>query len=165
MNTPRDSFPHPQRKASMTRTMLRNAALALLATAASVVTPVAAQEPQRVVALVTSTEPQVQGMAFVLLNAMRAQGATVELMLCGPAADLARREPVGPAATPMRPMNATPKQMLEGIVRAGVRTEVCALYLPNAGVGPEALIEGVRPAQPPEMARRLIDRATTVLPF
>lgn len=64
-----------------------------------------------------------------------------------------------------RPMNATPKQMLEGIVRAGVRTKVCALYLPNAGVGPEALIEGVRPAQPPEMARRMTDRATTVLPF
>ena len=65
----------------------------------------------------------------------------------------------------MRPMNATPAQMLAGIVRAGVRTEVCALYLPNAGVGPEALIEGVRPAQPPEMARRMTDRATTVLPF
>jgi len=42
---------------------------------------------------------------------------------------------------------------------------VCALYLPNAGVGPGALIEGVRPAQPPEMPRRLIDRATAVLPF
>jgi predicted peroxiredoxin len=165
MNTSRNAFLHPQRTASMTRTTLRNAGLALLATTAIAATPVAAQEPQRVLALVTSTEPQVQGMAFVLLNAMRGQGATVELMLCGPAADLARREPVGPAATPMRPMNATPKQMLEGIVRAGVRTEVCALYLPNAGVGPEALIEGVRPAQPPEMARRLIDRATTVLPF
>ena len=40
-----------------------------------------------------------------------------------------------------------------------------ALDLPNAGVGPGALIEGVRPAQPPEMPRRLIDRATAVLPF
>ncbi|MCZ8147301.1 MAG: DsrE family protein [Roseomonas sp.] len=150
----------------MTRITLRRATLALLASAAAAsITPAAAQEPQRVLALVTSTEPQVQGMAFVLLNAMRAQGATVEMMLCGPAADLARREPPGPAATPLRPMNATPAQMLAGMVRAGVRTEVCALYLPNAGVGPEALIEGVRPAQPPEMARRLIDRATTVLPF
>ena len=149
----------------MTRATLRRAALALLATTSVAITPALAQEPQRVLALVTTAEPQVQGMAFVLLNAMRTQGATVEVMLCGPAADLARREPPGPAATPMRPMNATPAQMLAGMVRAGVRTEVCALYLPNAGVGPEALIEGVRPAQPPEMARRLIDRATTVLPF
>lgn len=149
----------------MTRATLRRAALALLATTSVAITPGLAQEPQRVLALVTTAEPQVQGMAFVLLNAMRTQGATVEVMLCGPAADLARREPPGPAATPMRPMNATPAQMLAGMVRAGVRTEVCALYLPNAGVGPDALIEGVRPAQPPEMARRLIDRATTVLPF
>ena len=42
---------------------------------------------------------------------------------------------------------------------------VYELGLPNARVGPEALIEGVRPAQPPEMPRRLIDRATAVLPF
>ncbi len=149
----------------MTRATLRRAALALLATTSVAISPAFAQEPQRVLALVTTAEPQVQGMAFVLLNAMRTQGATVEVMLCGPAADLARRDPPGAAATALRPMNATPAQMLAGMVRAGVRTEVCALYLPNAGVGPEALIEGVRPAQPPEMARRLIDRATTVLPF
>lgn len=158
---------NPDRKVSiMTRSTLGRAALLLLAGAGlAAAPPVAAQEATRVLAIVTATEPQVQGMAFVLLNAMRAQGATVEVMLCGPAADLARREPPGPAATPLRPMNATPAQMLAGIVRAGVRTEVCALYLPNAGIGPDALIEGVRPAQPPEIARRLTDRATTVLPF
>ena len=151
---------------TMTRSTLARAALLLLAgTTLAAAPPAAAQEAPRVLALITTAEPQVQGMAFVLLNAMRQQGATVEVMLCGPAADLARREPPGPAATPMRPMNATPAQMLAGIVRAGVRTEVCALYLPNAGVGPEALIEGVRPAQPPEVARRMTDRATTVLPF
>ncbi|NKC29388.1 hypothetical protein [Falsiroseomonas selenitidurans] len=150
----------------MTRSTLTRAALLLLAgTASAGVPPAAAQEAPRVLALLTTAEPQVQGMAFVLLNAMRQQGATVEVMLCGPAADLARREPPGPAATALRPMNATPAQMLAGIVRAGVRTEVCALYLPNAGIGPEALIDGVRPARPPEMARRMTDRATTVLPF
>jgi hypothetical protein len=151
---------------TMTRSTLARAALLLLTgTTLAAAPPAVAQEAQRVLALITTAEPQVQGMAFVLLNAMRQQGATVEVMLCGPAADLARREPPGLAAAPMRPMNATPAQMLAGIVRAGVRTEVCALYLPNAGVGPDALIEGVRPAQPPEMARRMKDRATTVLPF
>lgn len=116
-------------------------------------------------AIVTAAEPQAQGMAFVLLGAMRQQGTTVEVMLCGPAADLARREPPGAAPAPLRPMNATPKQLFENLVRAGVRAEVCALYLPNAGVGPEALIEGVRPAQPPEVARRMAAAGTTVMPF
>lgn len=148
----------------MTRLKLAGAATLLLGGLAFA--PLAqAQTAPRILALVTTAEPQVQGMAFVLLNAMRAQGATVEVMLCGPAADLARREPPGPAATPLRPMNATPAQMLAGMVAAGVRTEVCALYLPNAGVGPEALVEGVRPAQPPEMARRMTAQGTTVLPF
>lgn len=141
--------------------------LAALALAAGLaVAPLArADAPPRVLALVTSVDPQVQGMAFVLLNQMRQQGVTVEVMLCGVAADLARREPPGPAAAPLRPMNATPAQMLQNLVQAGVRTEVCALYLPNAGVGPEALIEGVRPAAPPDMARRMLVAATRVLPF
>ena len=39
----------------MTRTMLRHAALALLATTALAVTPAVAQEPQRVLALDTTT--------------------------------------------------------------------------------------------------------------
>jgi predicted peroxiredoxin len=150
----------------MTRASLRSAALALLAgVALSQAGPALAQQAPRAFAIVTAAEPQAQGMAFVLLNAMRQQGTTVEVMLCGAAADLARREPTAPAATPLRPMNATPKQMFENLVRAGVRAEVCALYLPNAGVGPEALIEGVRPAQPPEVARRLTAAGTTVLPF
>ena len=146
---------------------IRGAALALLAAAALVApAPVSAQEPaRRILALVTAAEPQAQGMAFVLLNQMRQQGATVEVMLCGPAGDLARRDPPGGPGQALRPSGATPKQMLEGLVKAGVRTEVCALYLPNAGVGPEALVEGIRPAQPPEVARRMLDRATTVLPF
>jgi predicted peroxiredoxin len=150
----------------MTRSTLRAAGLALLGGALlSNATPAAAQEAQRVFAIVTEAEPQAQGMAFVLLNAMRQQGTQVEVMLCGPAADLARREPVGAAPAPLRPLGATPKQMFETLVRAGVRAEVCALYLPNAGIGADALIDGVRPAQPPEVARRMTTPGTIVLPF
>lgn len=125
----------------------------------------AAAEPPRVLALITAAETQAQGMAFVLLSRMREQGATVEIMLCGPAGDLARRDAPAGQVAPLKPMNATPAQMLAGLVRAGVRTEVCALYLPNAGVGPDALLDGVTPAAPPDMARRMLDPATRVLPF
>lgn len=144
----------------------QTAAAILAAAGLSMAAPMAqAEQPRQVLALVTSAEPQVQGMAFVLLNQMRQQGAQVEMMLCGSAADLARREPPGGAGTPLRPANATPKQMFENLVRAGVKAEVCALYLPNAGVGPDALVDGVRPAQPAEMARRLMRAETLVLPF
>jgi hypothetical protein len=45
-------------------------------------------------------------------------------------------------------MNATPAQMLAGILRAGVRTEVCALCLPHAGLGGDAPIKGgARPSR------------------
>lgn len=144
-------------------TARRAAGLFLLAGLA--LAPAVRAETPRVLAIITSADPQAQGMAFVLLGQMRQQGATVEVMLCGAAGDLARREPPGTAAAALRPMNATPAQMLQTLVRAGMRTEVCALYLPNAGVGPEALIEGVRPAAPPEMARRMLEPATRVLPF
>lgn len=145
------------------RSATQFAAVALLAGAGAFSALPAQAETPRVLALITSGDTQTQGMAFVLLGQMRQQGATVEVMLCGPAADIARREP--PAATPLRPMNATPAQMLRNMVAAGVRTEVCALYLPNAGIGPEALAEGVRPAAPPEMARRMLAEGTRVLPF
>lgn len=143
---------------------MRRLALAALA-AGALALPARADSPPRVLALVTSADPQVQGMAFVLLGQMRQQGTRVEVMLCGEAAHLARREPPGPPAPALRPSGATPAQMFANLVRAGVHAEVCALYLPNAGVGPEALIEGVHPATPPDMARRMLAEYTRVLPF
>jgi predicted peroxiredoxin len=143
---------------------MRALLLAALALGLAFGAPARADTPPRVLALVTSAEAQVQGMAFVLLNQMRQQGVTGEVMLCGSAADLARREPPSPSPA-LRPSGATPAQMLQNLIAAGVRAEVCALYLPNAGVGPEALIEGVRPAAPPEMARRMLAASTRVLPF
>ena len=149
----------------MTRSILPRLGLAALAGLGLMTAqPARAEPPRQVLALITSAEPQVQGMAFVLLNQMRMQGMTVEVMLCGAAADLARRE--APAPSPaLRPSGASPAQMLANMVRAGVRAEVCALYLPNAGVAADALIEGVRPAAPPEMARRMLAAETRVLPF
>jgi predicted peroxiredoxin len=153
-----------QRDLTMTlRPFARLAAVALAAAGMAAATASAQAQTPRVLALITSGDVQTQGMAFVLLGQMRQQGATVEVLLCGPAADMARREP--PAATPLRPMNATPAQMLRNMVAAGVRAEVCALYLPNAGITAEGLAEGVRPAAPPEVARRMLAEGTRVMPF
>jgi len=156
-----DEKDHPMTLRSVTQF----AAAALFAGAAAVTALPAQADSPRVLALITSGDVQTQGMAFVLLGQMRQQGATVEVLLCGPAGDLALREPTGPAVTPLQPMNATPAQMLRNMVGAGVRAEVCALYLPNAGITPEGLAEGVRPAAPPEVAQRMLAEGTRVLPF
>jgi hypothetical protein len=48
-----------------------------------------AESPNRLVTILTSAEPQIQRMAMVLtLNAMAA-GAQAEMLLCGPAGDIA----------------------------------------------------------------------------
>lgn len=145
------------------RPLTRLAAVALASAGLVAAAPSAQAESPRVLAVITSGDTQTQGMAFVLLGQMRQRGATVEVLLCGPAADIARREP--PAATPLRPMNATPAQMLRNMVAAGVRAEVCALYLPNAGITAEGLAEGIRPAAPPEVAGRMLADGTRVMPF
>lgn len=56
------------------------------------VLPAAAQDDQHLVTILTAAEPQTQLMAKVLtLNAVQ-QGATAQILLCGPAGDIALQE-------------------------------------------------------------------------
>lgn len=143
---------------------LRRSLLAAAALAGMLLAPSQGYaEAPKVLALITSPDPHVQAMAFVLLGQMRQQGASVEVMLCGTAGDLARKDP--PAEPVLRPSGLSPAQMLGRLVQAGMKTEVCALYLPNAGIGPEGLAQGVTPAQPPEMARRMLAEGTKLMVF
>jgi hypothetical protein len=45
------------------------------------------------------------------------------------------------------------------------RVEVCAIYLPNKGVGQDALLDGISAAKPAEMAGRLLADNTRLLSF
>ena len=98
---------------------------------------------------VTSSDNQAQGMAMVLAGQMAEQKASVRMLLCGPAGQLALKS-YEPAA--LKPKNVTPKQMMEGLIKGGATVEVCALFLPNAGKTPADLIDGVAVAKPPEVA-------------
>ncbi len=98
---------------------------------------------------VTSSDNQAQGMAMVLAGQMVEQKAAVRVLLCGSAGQLALKS-YEPAA--LKPKNVTPKQMMAGLIKAGVTVEVCALFLPNADKTPADLIEGVSVAKPPEVA-------------
>jgi hypothetical protein len=42
---------------------------------------------------------------------------------------------------------------------------VCAIYLPNKGVGQDALLDGIAAAKPAEMAGRLLADNTRLLSF
>jgi intracellular sulfur oxidation DsrE/DsrF family protein len=90
---------------------------------------------------VTNSDNQAQGMAE--------QKASVRILLCGPAGQLALKA-YEPAA--LKPRNVTPKQMMSSLIKGGATVEVCALFLPNADKAPADLIEGVTVAKPPEVA-------------
>jgi hypothetical protein len=112
-----------------------------------------AQTPSEAFFNVTSADNQAQGMAMVLATQMVEQKATVRILLCGPAGQLALKT-YEPAA--LKPRNVTPKQMMAGLMKAGATVEVCALFLPNAERTPADLTDGVTVAKPPEVAAYML---------
>ena len=102
---------------------------------------------------VTNADNQAQGMAMVLATQMLEQKASVRLLLCGPAGQLAVKS-YEPAA--LKPRNVTPKQMMQALIKGGATVEVCALFLPNANLASADLIEGVAVAKPPEVAAFMV---------
>ncbi len=112
--------------------------------------------------VVTSAEPQTQGMAMVLSMQSVKQGATVQILLCGPGGDLALK---GAPQTTLKPKNVTPQAMLGMVMGMGVTTEVCALYLPNNGKTTGDLMDGVGVAKPPAIASALLAPNTRLFTF
>jgi len=55
--------------------------------------------------------------------------------------------------------------MLQGVIKAGAKVEVCALYLPNTGKQASDLIAGVTPAKPAEVAAHLLKPGVNTLAF
>ncbi|MEL6977472.1 MAG: hypothetical protein AAGM38_02190 [Pseudomonadota bacterium] len=124
-----------------------------------------ADDAKRLVTIVTSDHPQTQLMSMVLTMQSIRQGAEANILLCGRAGDLALKAAPEAATAPQAPMGMSPQGLMQKIMGAGGAVEVCALYLPNKGVGAEALLDGVGAAKPPEMAARLLDDQATILSF
>jgi len=137
------------------------AALAALSLAA----PARAGNTPDLVTVLTAPEPQTQLMSMVLTMQSMKQGARAHILLCGPAGDLALKDAPASATAPQKPMGMSPQGLMRTIMETGAKVEVCAIYLPNKGVGPEALIDGVGLAKPPAMAARLIAPNTRILSF
>jgi hypothetical protein len=103
-----------------------------------------------------------QGAGLVLAGQALEQKATVRVLLCDAAGDMALAGKEGPK---LKPRDMTTQQMLQGVIKAGAKVEVCALYLPNTGKQPTDLIPGVTPAKPAEVAAHLLKPGVNSLAF
>ena len=90
-----------------------------------------------------SGQAMAQGAGLVLAGQALAQKAPVRVLLCDAAGDIAV---TGHGMPKLKPKDATPQQMLQGLIQSAAKVEVCALYLPNTGRKASDLISGVTPA-------------------
>ena len=103
-----------------------------------------------------------QGAGLVLAGQALEQKASVRVLLCDAAADIAV---TGKEMPSLKPRNVTPQQMLQGVIKAGAKVEVCALYLPNSGKAAADLIAGVTAANPADVAAHLLKPGVQTLAF
>lgn len=139
--------------------ILTASALALgLATSAQ------AQDVNKLITILTSDEPQTQLMAMVLtMNAIDA-GAQAEMLLCGPAGDIALLDAPASATAGQPPRDASPQGLMKMMMaNKGLTVQVCAIYLPGKGTDASVLIEGVTAAAPDAMGAAIVAPATTVM--
>ncbi len=151
----------------MKKTLTAIAGAAALSISALTVSPQAAiAEEVELVTILTAPDAQTQLMAMVLTMQSIQAGASAHILLCGPAADMALRDAPESATAPQAPRDMSPQGLMRTIMdQTGTQVEVCAIYLPNKGVGPEALIEGVSAADPAEMGRRLVAPQARIMSF
>jgi len=141
-------------------------ALALVAGTALGLPAHAGEMNEKLVTVVTSPDAQTQLMAMVLTMQSIEKGAEAQILLCGPAGDMALKDAPESATAPQKPKGMSPQGLMTMIMeKTGTKVEVCAIYLPNKGVEASALIDGITPAAPPAMAEALIADDTTVLSF
>lgn len=118
------------------------------------------------VTVISTGDAQSQLMGMVLTMQAVQQGATAHILLCGPAADIALKDAPASATTPQPPRDMSPRGLMQAIIeKTPTKAEVCAIYLPGKGLDASALMEGVTPAKPDEMAKRLLGENTRILSF
>lgn len=125
-----------------------------------------AQDTNKLVTILTAPEPQTQLMAMVLtMNAMAA-GAEAEVLLCGPAGDIALVDAPETATAGQPPRDASPQGLMQMMMaNNGLKVQVCAIYLPGLGADASVLIDGVTAAAPDAMGAAIVAPGTTVMSF
>jgi hypothetical protein len=111
---------------------------------------------------INSGSAMTQAAGIVLASQAIEQNASVRVLLCDAGGDIAV---VGKETPALKPRNITVQQMLQGLMKAGAKVEVCALYLPNTGRQASDLITGVTPAKPADVAAYLLKPEVQTLAF
>ena len=124
--------------------------------------PVHAQSPAEILVSINSGVTQTQGVAMVLASQALAQKAAVRVLLCSDGGQLAVKDKDSAA---LKPSNKSPKEMLQGLMKAGAKVEVCALFLPNSDLKAADLIEGIGVAKPADVAAFVLQANVKVLSF
>ncbi|WP_243612714.1 hypothetical protein [Shimia aestuarii] len=131
---------------------------ALALTAMTAANAASADEQKDLVTILTAPEPQTQLMSMVLTMQAVQQGAAAHILLCGPAGDLALKDAPESATAGQPPKNMSPQGLMQMIMKQpGTKVEVCAIYLPGKGVGPDVLLDGIGIAKPGEMAKAVLE--------
>jgi len=125
-----------------------------------------AQDTNKLITILTSPEPQTQLMAMVLtMNAVNA-GAEAEVLLCGPAGDIALTDAPASATAGQPPRDASPQGLMKMMMaQMDLNVQVCAIYLPGKGADASVLIDGVTAAAPDAMGAAIVADNTTVMSF
>lgn len=139
--------------------------LIVLTTALGLSSAVQADDTPSLVTILASGEAQTQLMSMVLTMQSMQQGSKAHILLCGPAGDLALKDAPASATAPQAPNEMSPQGLMRKIMQSGATVEVCAIYLPNKGAEPTALLDGVAAAAPPEMAARTLAPNTRIMSF
>lgn len=124
--------------------------------------PVYAQSPAELFVGVNSGSTQSQGVALLLASQAMAQKAQVRILLCSEGGQLALKVK---ESTTLKPVNKSPKEILQGLIKAGAKVEVCAIFLPNSDWTATDLIEGVGVAKPADVAAYILQPNVKTLSF
>jgi predicted peroxiredoxin len=103
----------------------------------------------------TAKDAQTQMMAMVLSMMTLKEGKAVNMVLCSSAGDLAVKNMKSPV---LKPMDKSPKMMLQALIKKGANVQVCPLYLPNANKDASVLLKGISVAKPPMIAKQLLNK-------
>lgn len=134
----------------------------LIATATASLLAAGAVQAEELFVNIHSGNAMAQGAGLAIATNALEQKATVRVLLCDKAGDIAL---AGVELPKLKPRDVTTQQILQGVIKAGAKVEVCALYLPNTGKQATDLIPGVTPAKPAEVAAYLLKPGVNSLAF
>lgn len=112
--------------------------------------------------ILTQGNTQTQLMAMILSIKSLENKAKVNIVLCSDGGDLAIKSI---NSKKLEPLKASPKMLLQKIIKKGGKVELCPLYLPNSKYKESDLLEGIKIANPMKVSKRLLDKNSNILSY